>query len=66
LEEKAEDSRPEAARPDMALRGEPVRSRKSVAIFHVDEEEKFRAALKQRERPYQPQEIAINAARLRV
>jgi hypothetical protein len=66
LEEKPNDSRPKAARPDMAVRGQPVRPRESLAIFHVDEEEKFRAAFKPRERPHHPQEIAIDAARLRV
>ena len=66
LKKKPEDSRPEAARQDMAVRGQPVRSRESRAIFYVDEKEKFHAALEQRERPHHSQEVAINAARLRV
>src|ERR1700716_1693436 len=66
LEEKPNDSWPEAARQDMAVRGQPVQSGESGAILRVDEEKKFRAASKPRERPHHPQEIAIDAARLRV
>jgi hypothetical protein len=49
LEKKAKDSRPEAAGQDMAVHGQPVRAREAGAIFHVDEEEEFRAALEKRE-----------------
>jgi hypothetical protein len=49
LEEKPEDSRPEAAWQDMAVRGQPVQSRESCAIFRINEEEKFRALLQKRE-----------------
>src|ERR1700731_396616 len=66
LEKKPEDPRPEAGWDDMAVRGQSVRARESGAIFHVDEEEKFGVVLKERERPHHPQEVAINAARLRV
>jgi hypothetical protein len=54
LEEKPNDSRSEAARQDMAVRGQPVHSGESGAILRVDEQEKFRAAFKPRERPYHP------------
>jgi hypothetical protein len=66
LEEKPNDSRPEAAPQNMAVRGQSVQSGESGAILRVDEEEKFRAAFKPRERPHHPLEIAIDAARLRV
>jgi hypothetical protein len=49
LEKKPEDSRPQAAGQDMAVRGQPVQARESRAIFRVDEEKKFRASLEPRE-----------------
>jgi hypothetical protein len=49
LEKKPEDSRPEAARQDVAVGGQPVRSRESRPIFRVDEEEEFHSSLEERE-----------------